>query len=111
MDHSDPATDKTDDHATLDEMIQEVQARIRILERSLPRQIDPIAISRTKLPFKILHLTNFSCQRHHYRGATIWRITELARASFQSFEGEQLAAAIVLARAAVETGAALWYLD
>jgi hypothetical protein len=38
-------------------------------------------------------------------------VAELARAALQTFEAQQFAAAIVLTRAAVETNAALWYLD
>ena len=94
-------TDKSENSLTLDEMIAEVRERLKILETSLPKQIDPIGISRTKLPFKVLN----------YREALIWRIAELGRSALQTFEAEQFAAAIVLTRAAVETNAALWYLD
>lgn len=94
-------TEEDDRTPTLDEMLAESRERLTILENSLPRQIDPIAISRTKLPFKVLN----------YREALIWRVAELARAALQTFEAQQFAAAIVLTRAAVETNAALWYLD
>jgi hypothetical protein len=56
-------TDKSEESLTLDEMIAEVQEQLKILETSLPTQIDPIGISRTKLPFKVLN----------YREAAIWR--------------------------------------
>lgn len=82
-------------------MLAEIRGRLTILENSLPKQIDPIGISRTKLPFTVLN----------YREALIWRVAELARAALQTFEAQQFAAAIVLTRAAVETNAALWYLD
>jgi hypothetical protein len=94
-------TDEDDRAPTLDEMLAEIRGRLTILENSLPEQIDPIGISRTKLPFKVLN----------YREALIWRVAELARAALQTFEAQQFAAAIVLTRAAVETNAALWYLD
>ena len=83
------------------EMLTEVRERLKILEASLPRQIDPIGISRTKLPAKVLN----------YRETLIWRVAELARAALQTLDAEQFAAAVVLTRAAVETSAALWYLD
>jgi hypothetical protein len=86
---------------TLDEMLDEIRGRLTILENSLPKQIDPIGISRTKLPFKVLN----------YREALIWRVAELVGAALQTFDVQQFAAAIVLTRAAVETNAALWYLD
>jgi hypothetical protein len=94
-------TDEDDRAPTLEEMVAESRRRLTTLENSLPERIDPIGISRTKLPSKVLN----------YREALIWRVAELARAALQAFEAQQLAAAIVLTRAAVETHAALWYLD
>jgi hypothetical protein len=91
----------TDQDDRTEEMLTEIRGRLTALENSLPKQIDPIGISRTKLPFKVLN----------YREALIWRVAELARAALQTFEAQQFAAAIVLTRAAVETNAALWYLD
>src|ERR1035438_1863965 len=94
-------TDEDDRPLPLDEMLAESRGRLTILEKSLPRQIDPIAISRTKLPSKVLN----------YREALIWRVAELASAALRTLESQQLASAIVLTRAAGETSAALWYLD
>jgi len=85
---------------SLDDLMNEIKERLRVFERDLPRQIDPLALSRSKLPFKALL----------YREALIWRVTELAMAAFENFEANGLAAAILLTRAAVETTAALWYL-
>jgi hypothetical protein len=99
--HCWPMTDEDDRSPTLDEMLAEIPARLMVLENSLSKQLDPIGISRTKLPFKVLN----------YREALIWRVAELGRAALKTFEGHQLAAAVVLTRAAVETNAALWYLD
>jgi len=39
-----------------------------------------------------------------------WRMAQLSRSAFECFEKRKLAAAILLARAAMETSAALWYL-
>lgn len=94
-------TDEDDRPPTLDEMLAEIRGRLTALENSLPKQIDPIGVSRTKLPSKVLN----------YREALIWRVAELARVALQTFEAQRHAAAIVLTRAAVETNAALWYLD
>src|SRR5450755_1877378 len=94
-------TDEVDRIPTLDEMVHEIRGRLKTLESSLPKQIDPVGLSRTKLPFKVLN----------YREVLIWRVAELARAALQTFEAQQFAAAVVLTRAAVETNAALWYLD
>ena len=91
----------TDNGLTLEDMTKEVQQRLNLLSESLPLQIDPIGLSRTKLPFKVLN----------YREALIWRMVELSYVAFQAFQARQFAAAITLTRAAVETVAALWYLE
>jgi hypothetical protein len=85
---------------SLDDLMSEIRQRLRVFERHLPRQIDPLAMSRSKLPFKALL----------YREALIWRVTELGMAAFENFDANRLAAAILLTRAAVETTAVLWYL-
>src|SRR5437870_10275788 len=86
---------------TLEELIDEIRARVELLEGSLPRRVDPMAVSPTaKLPFKALS----------YRETLIWRMDELGRSAFESFENNKLASAILLTRAAVETSAAVWYL-
>ena len=59
---------------TLDEMLAEIRGRLATLENSLPKQIDPIGISRAKLPFKVLN----------YREALIWRAAELAKVALQT---------------------------
>jgi hypothetical protein len=69
--------------------------------RDLPRQIDAFAISRVKLPGNAIW----------YRETMLWRFTELAQDALERLDHERLASAILLTRAAVETGAALWYLD
>lgn len=81
-------------------LIEEIRPRLEAIEGSLPTRIDPIGLSRSKVPFKALA----------YRETLIWRMSELARAAFDNFEGDRLAAAILLTRAAIETTAALWFL-
>lgn len=82
-------------------LMSEIRGRVELLESSLPERVDAMGVSPTsKLPFKVLL----------YREALIWRMAELGRAAFENFEQDRLVAAIVLARAAVETSAALWYL-
>ena len=86
---------------SLEALLSEIRGRLNILESNLPRRLDAMAVSPTaKLPFKALS----------YRESLIWRMTELGRSAFESFETDKLASAILLTRAAVETSAALWYL-
>jgi hypothetical protein len=82
-------------------LMTEICRNLELLEANLPKRVDGRALSQlSKLPFKVLV----------YREALSWRTAELARAAFEEFERDRLAAAIVLTRAAVETSAALWYL-
>jgi hypothetical protein len=82
-------------------LLDEVRARVSLLKKSLPQELDGFAVSsESKLPFKVLL----------YREALIWRMSELSESACRQFETEDLISAIVLARAAVETAAALWYL-
>jgi len=85
---------------TTEEWLSEADGRLALFEKNLPRQIDPIALSRSKLPFKALS----------YRETLIWRVTELGRAAVENFKQHRVAAATLLTRAVVETTAALWYL-
>jgi hypothetical protein len=80
--------------------LETVRVRIEALEKSLPTELDPLALSRAKIPFKAL-----SC-----REALIWRFTELARDAHEGFAARRLCSAILLTRACVETTAAMWYL-
>jgi hypothetical protein len=82
------------------DLMDEIRGNLDIFEANLPKRVDAMAVSSSKLPSKVLW----------YREALIWRIAELGRAAFQSFERDTLVAAIVLTRAVVETSAALWYL-
>lgn len=82
-------------------LMDEIRGSLELLESNLPKRVDAKAVSPTsKLPFKMLL----------YREALIWRMAELGRTAFESFERDRLVSAIVLARAAAETSAALWYL-
>jgi len=86
---------------SVESVMNEIRAGLERLESILPSRVDPMAVSRTaKLPFKGLV----------YRAALIWRMAELGRIAFESFENDKLASAILLTRAAIETSAALWYL-
>ncbi len=73
-----------------------------MLESNLPRRVDPTSVSLSaKIPFKALI----------YREVLIWRFVELTRSAFENYTNSRLGSATVLTRAAVETTAALWYLD
>jgi hypothetical protein len=86
---------------TVASLLNEIRERVELLEASLPRRVDAMAVSPiSKLPYKALL----------YRDALIWRMAELGREALESFEKDKLLSAIVLTRATVETSAALWYL-
>ena len=86
---------------SIESVLNEIRERLLLIESSLPKRVDAMAVSQTsKLPFKALL----------YREALIWRMAELGRVAFESFENDKLASAILLTRAAVETSAGLWYL-
>ncbi len=86
----------------LDSLLTEIRDRISRFESFLPREIDAMALSQTaKLPFKALV----------FRETLIWRMTELSRSAVEHFESDRLASAILLTRAAMETNAALWFLN
>lgn len=83
-------------------LMKEIRERIELLESNLPARVDAAAVSLSaKLPFKAL------C----YRGALVWRFAELCRSAFESYTDDKLASAILLTRAAVESAAAMWYLN
>lgn len=82
-------------------VLNEIRERVELLESSLPRRVDAMAVSPiSQVPYKALL----------YREALIWRMAELGREALESFEKNKLVSAIVLTRATVETSAALWYL-
>jgi hypothetical protein len=82
-------------------LLIEIQEGLNRLEANLPNRVDGFAISpASKLPFKVLR----------YRAALMWRMAELVRCSVGHFKHGELASAILLTRAAMETTAAIWYL-
>jgi len=86
----------------LDERLQKIAKQIELTESSLPKRNDSASVSlKAKVPFKALD----------YRGALIWRFVELCRSALENFNSEHLASATILTRAALETVAALWYLN
>src|SRR5262245_45447127 len=89
------------DTETASFLMDECRTRIQTLESNLPKQLDAMAISQmSKLPWKALL----------FRESLSWRMAELARSALDSFNNNNLVAGIILARAVVETTAALWYL-
>lgn len=85
---------------SLTDLMNEIRTRLDAFERVLPSRIKAMEVSLSKLPYKVLL----------YRNASIWRMIELSRGAFENFSSDNLVSGIVLARAAVETSAALWYL-
>lgn len=83
-------------------LMKEIRGRIDLLEANLPARIDAATISLTaKLPFKALW----------YRETLVWRFAELCRSAFEDYSKDKLCSAILLTRAAVESVAAMWYLN
>jgi hypothetical protein len=83
------------------ELLAEALGRTKLLAQNLPKIVDPFSISSSaKTPYKLID----------YREALSWRMEELSRTATQHFEGNDLASAIVLTRAAVECAAAVWHL-
>jgi hypothetical protein len=85
----------------LAKMRQEIDVSITWLQANRPTSIAGMEISaESKLPFKVL-----IC-----RGAFAWRISELADGARENLNSGRLVTAVLLARAACETCAAVWYL-
>ena len=84
----------------IEELLNDVKWRIDTLARLQVNRIDAMEISRiAQIPYYTL------C----YRQTLLWRIAELSRNAFDCFVKNDLAAAIILTRAAVETSSALWH--
>jgi hypothetical protein len=77
----------------------EVEEGLARLEALRPTRVVRVR-ENGRIPYKVLD----------YRGAITWRFAEFARASLDAFAREQYAAAILLARGAMECAASLWYL-
>lgn len=86
---------------SLSEYKAEIARYLDAFARSLPTEIDAPAISRVKLAGNAVWC----------RETLLWRFTELAQDALERLDYKRLASAILLTRAAVETAAALWYLD
>ena len=62
---------------SVSDLMNEIRKRIELLESSLPRRLDAMAVSETaKLPWKALF----------YREALIWRMAELSRSAFENLK-------------------------
>ena len=86
----------------IDNLLKEAKQRCQLLSECLPKRVDPASISYTaKIPWKAIV----------YREALIWRTEELARTSYEMFTRNELASAVILTRACMESVAAMWYLQ
>jgi hypothetical protein len=84
------------------ELIDEVTQRLQTLSQSLVRRLEAEDVSiREKLPFHVVQ----------NREGLAWRLAELSQDALQAMQAGRLASASLLVRAAVETVAALWYLQ
>ncbi len=80
--------------------MQAIRAGIDRLEQQRPlRNARADFPTRSKIPYKIAD----------YRAAIVWRFCEITRSSYEEFARDRLASAVLLARGAVETAAALWF--
>lgn len=86
---------------SVDEYKAEIARYVDAFARSLPAQIDAPGNSRVKLP----RIATWS------RETLLWRFTGLAQDALEKLNQKRLASTMLLTRAAVETVAALWYLD
>jgi hypothetical protein len=82
-------------------VMAEIEVLLKSLEASLQREVDGPAISLSKLPFKA------EC----YRESLAWRMADLSRGAFSSFQNNRLASAIALTRSAMETATSSWCLS
>ena len=86
----------------IDDLLKEAKQRCQLLSECLPKRVDPVSISYTaKIPWKAMV----------YREALIWRTEELARTAYEMFTRNELASAVILTRACMESVAAMWYLQ
>jgi hypothetical protein len=86
---------------TVESLLTEIRDRLDRLEASLPTHLDARDLGAgSQLPFYALYC----------RGTWMWRVVELGRDALECFAKGNLASAILLTRAAMETTAALWTL-
>lgn len=81
----------------IDDLLKEAKQRCQLLSECLPKRVDYTA----KIPWKAM-----VC-----REALIWRTEELARTAYEMFTRNELASAVILTRACMESVAAMWYLQ
>ena len=94
--------DNEDMAVSLPDLLRQIQSSIEKLESALPDEVDGPSLSSTaKIPSAVAYL----------RAALSWRFAELCRDAFESRQKDRIVSAILLTRAAVETCAALGYLD
>jgi hypothetical protein len=86
---------------SIDEYKTEIARYLDAFARSMPTQINAPAISRVKLP----GIATWS------RETLFWRFVGLAQDALEKLGQNRLPSAMLLTRAAVETTAALWYLE
>ncbi len=86
---------------SVDEYKAEITRYLNAFARSLPTHIAASVISRTKLP----GIATWS------RETLLWRFTEIAQDALEKLNAKRYPSAMLLTRAAVETTAALWYLE
>ena len=85
---------------SIPDLLNEIREKLDVIEAHLPIRVDAMVSPESKLPFKALV----------YRGASMWRMAELSRGTYNHFNEGRLANAILLTRAALETSGGLWYL-
>lgn len=82
------------------ESLSTIESTLTALATLRPSHVDPAHYSaKAKIPSKVAGL----------RAGLLYRLVEVASVSLQCLKGGQIAAAVVLARAALETVAALWF--
>jgi hypothetical protein len=87
---------------TIDVLMVEIDGRIGRLKENLVSRLDARDLgARSQLPFYTLYC----------REIWTWRVVELGRDAFTSFEKENFVSAMVLTRTVMETTAALWTLQ
>ena len=85
-----------------EELIEEIRSGLEELEGGLPTDLSASAVSETaKGPFKALSA----------RAILAWRFVDISRSVMRCVDENRTASAAVLTRAALETGAAAWYLN
>jgi hypothetical protein len=73
---------------TVPQLVDDTRQRLASLEACLPRHLDAVGLSRSKLPSKAMSY-----------GATLaWRINEVGQTAMEYFDRKRLVAAMLLTR-------------